>query len=881
MNTMRTGMLSRFLAGGSLLVAGVAAVPAAAQTAAAPVTAQAAPEDSGTIIVTGTRRTDRSITDSASPVDVVSAADLRTQPAADLLDVVRNLVPSFFVGQNTISDASTFVRAPSLRGLGADQVLVQMNGKRYNRSALVQVLTGGDTALSFGSQGPDISAIPSLAIGNIQILRDGATAQYGSDAIAGVINYGLREDAGLEIVGRYGQYYRGDGESIQIAANAGIKLGDRGFINLTGEYNDDKGTSRGATRPIAVIFAQQNPTLASKLPNFPGPAQIWGSSPANGYKLVLNTAYELTPEAKLYFIGNLANSTADQSFNYRSPIGATNVQTQNGPTNLSPNSAFATPVYLTRCPTGNVTCPAGGFVKDANVYNFSTLYPAGFTPRFVGDKSQAYGVLGVKGALDSGFTYDISGTMARNSIDLSMYGSLNASFGSGTQTSFELGELIQEELNANIDLTYPVEMGLASPVTLSAGGEYRRETYSQTAGDEQSYAAGFAAVQNLYVQTTPGVFARDTVTPTVSKSPGASGYGGTNPQAAGSFRQRSFAIYGGAEADLTKTFSMGIMGRFENYNTFGSAFVAKANAIWHASDAVALRATAGTGFHAPSPGQNNVQILTTTFAAGNQVQVGTYPVTSAIAQYYGAKSIGPERSTNFGAGVVFTPASSLTLTVDGYYIEVRNRIGITQSFNVTAADLVAQPALAAVGVGGAVNYFTNAFNTRTRGVDIVGSWRGDLAGGDLGLTLAYNYNLSTVPRFDPTIISLDQIADIRRLAPNHRGNISANWQSNGFAVTVRESYFGSWAVQQDYPGQTFGSKFTTDIDVSYTIAEHYTLSVGAINVFNAYPDKIANSPANAIFALTGSTADGQIYPRNGGPFGINGGFWYGRVRVKF
>lgn len=869
----------RLMLSGSILATAMAfALPAAAQTTAA---AQAAPDDAATIIVTGTRRTDRSITDSASPVDVVGAADLRTQPAADLLEVVRNLVPSFFVGQNTISDASTFVRAPSLRGLGADQVLVQLNGKRYNRSALVQVLTGGDTALSFGSQGPDISAIPSLAINNIQILRDGATAQYGSDAIAGVINYGLREDAGLEAVVRYGQFYRGDGESIQIAANAGVKLSDRGFINLTGEYNDDKGTSRGATRPIAVIFAQNNPSLANQLPNYPGPAQIWGSSPTNGYKFVLNAAYELTPEAKLYFFGNLASSTADQSFNYRSPIGATNVQTQNGPTSLSPNSAFATPVYLTRCPIGNATCPAGGFVKDSNVYNFSTLYPAGFTPRFVGDKDQAYGVLGIKGKFDSGFTYDISGTLARNSIDLSMYNSLNASFGSATQTSFYLGKLIQEELNANIDLTYPVDLGLASPVTLSAGGEFRRETYSQTAGDEQSYAAGFAAVQNLYVQTAPGVFARDTVTPSVTKSPGASGYGGTNPQAAGSFRQRSFAIYAGAEADLTKTLSMGIMGRFENYNTFGSAFVAKANAIWHATDTIALRATAGTGFHAPSPGQNNVQILTTTFAAGNQVQVGTYPVTSAIAQFYGAESIGPERSTNFGAGVVFTPASALTLTVDGYFIEVRNRIGITQSFSVTAADLIAQPALASVGVGGAVNYFTNAFDTRTRGIDVVGSWRGDLAGGDLGLTLAYNYNLSTVPRYDPGIISLEQIADIRRLAPNHRGNIAANWQSNGFGVTLRQNYFGSWAVEQDYPGQTFGAKFTTDIDVSYTFAEHYTLSVGAINLFNAYPDKIANSAANPIFLLTNSTADGQIYPRNGGPFGINGGFWYGRVRVKF
>lgn len=877
MQIAKSHNLVRWMLSGSILAAGMAiALPAAAQTAAA-----AKAEDPGTIVVTGTRRTDRSITDSASPVDVVSAADLRTQPAADLLDVVRNLVPSFFVGQNTISDASTFVRAPSLRGLGADQVLVQLNGKRYNRSALVQVLTGGDTALSFGSQGADISAIPSLAIGNIQILRDGATAQYGSDAIAGVINYGLREDAGLEAVVRYGQFYRGDGESIQIAANAGVKLGDRGFVNLTGEYNDDKGTSRGATRPIAVIFAQQNPSLANKLPNYPGPAQIWGSSPTHGYKFVLNSAYELTPEAKLYFIGNLAHSTADQSFNYRSPIGATNVQTQNGPTSLSPNSAFATPVYLTRCPTGNATCPTGGFVKDSNVYNLSTLYPAGFTPRFVGDKDQAYGVLGIKGKLDSGFTYDISGTLARNKIALSMYNSLSASFGAQTQTSFEFGDLIQEELNSNIDLTYPVEMGLASPVTLSAGAEYRRETYSQTAGDEQSYAAGFAAVQNLYVQTSPGVFARDTVTPSVTKNPGASGYGGTSPQAAGSFRQRSFAIYAGAEGDITKTLSMGVMGRFENYNTFGSAFVMKANVIWHATDTVALRATAGTGFHAPSPGQNNVQILTTTFAAGNQVQVGTYPVTSPVAQFYGAESIGPERSTNFGAGVVFTPASALTLTVDGYYIEVRNRIGITQSFNVTAADLIKQPALASVGVGGAVNYFTNAFNTRTRGIDVVGSWRGDLAGGDLGLTLAYNYNLTTVPRYDPTIISTDQIADIRRLSPNHRANFSANWQSNGFGLTLRQSYFGSWAVQQDYPGQTFGAKFTTDIDVSYTFAEHYTLSVGAINLFNTYPDKIANSASNPIFLLTNSTADGQIYPRNGGPFGINGGFWYGRVRVKF
>ncbi len=184
------------------------------------------------IVVIGTRRTDRSSTNSPSPVDVISAADLNAQSSSNMLDQVKNLVPSFFVGQNSISDASTFVRAPSLRGLPSDQVLVMVNGKRFNRSALVQVYNGGDTGLSFGSHGADIGVIPSLAIGNLEVLRDGATAQYGSDAIAGVLNYGLRKDAGIEMVARYGQFYEGDGKSYQLAGYGGLKIGDRGFISI-------------------------------------------------------------------------------------------------------------------------------------------------------------------------------------------------------------------------------------------------------------------------------------------------------------------------------------------------------------------------------------------------------------------------------------------------------------------------------------------------------------------------------------------------------------------------------------------------------------------------------------------------------------------------
>lgn len=231
--------------------------------------APTAPETAPELVVIGTRRTDRSVTDSASPIDVIGATELGAQPAANMLDTVRNLVPSFFVPQNTISDASAFVRPPSLRGLGADQILVMINGKRYNRAALVQVYSGADTALSYGSQGADISNIPAIAVKNLQILRDGATAQYGSDAIGGVINYQIRDDEGFEAQALYGETYEGDGERWQFGLFGGVRLGDTGFVTVAAECYDEQGTSRGATRPSAVVFAQNNPSLAAQVPNFP------------------------------------------------------------------------------------------------------------------------------------------------------------------------------------------------------------------------------------------------------------------------------------------------------------------------------------------------------------------------------------------------------------------------------------------------------------------------------------------------------------------------------------------------------------------------------------------------------------------------------------
>lgn len=622
--------------------------------------------------------------------------------------------------------------------------------------------------------------------------------------------------------------------------------------------------------------------------------QLWGSSPSHGYKLMLNAAFDVSDALQLYLFGNYANSKGDQSFNYRE-VTAWSSERYNGSTTSigsgSANSVFRHPVYLTPCPTGNATCPAGGFVKDSNVYNFSTLYPAGFTPRFVGETTEAYGTVGIKS--DSGpFTWDLSGTLARHQLALSMYQSVSPSFGPDSQTEFEFGKLRQTEANANLDVTYAIDAGLASPLTLSAGAEFRSETYEATEGDLQSYGAGPYAQQPLYVQTAPGVYSFDS---TVSMFNGASGYGGTSPDAAGKYTQKSYGAYLGLEGDLTENFSFGAAGRFEHYDTFGDTTVGKVNAIYHLSPEFAMRASFGTGFHAPSPGQNNVQIVTTSFIGGNQVQTGTYPVTSAAAQYYGAKTLSPEKATNFGFGFVIEPSSKFTMTVDAYAIKVTNRIGISQSFDVTAADVIAaNGALDAVGAGGVVQYFTNGFDTKTVGVDLVASYKTYLAGGPLNFTLAYNYNKSKVTDYDPSVIGPTQLIDIQYLAPNHRANLAANWQLGNFTFNLRESYYGEWRDSNDYPirvgnasngaiidGQHFGAKFLTDIDVSYTFADHYTLTVGANNLFNTYPDKIMATVNNPIYTATGSLSNGSVYPRPGGPFGINGGFWYVRLGVKY
>ena len=915
MTRTRTLRIKRALFSSAAVLASLmVAEPAAAAAAAAAAQPVPPPASSDQIVITGTRRTDRTVTNSASPVDVISSTELTSQPSANLLDTVKNIVPSFYVPQNAISDASSFVRAPSLRGLPGDETLVQINGKRFNRSALVQVYTGGDTALSFGSQSSDISAIPSIAIKNLQILRDGATAQYGSDAIAGVMNFGMRNDRNnLELQARYGQFYDhghtrlDSGKSRQIAGTAGIGIGATGFIDVAGEWFKDDGTSTGKTRPIAAIFAQDHPDLASQLPNYPLPVQIWGNSPQHGWKGMVNAGIDVTSNSQLYATLLGAYNKANESFNYRPPIGASKTDPRTFDEaglghNFSANQAFTAPYFLTPCPAGNATCPAGGFVQDTNTFLFTSIYPAGFTPRFVGVTKERWGTAGWKGSLDGGLTWDLSGTLAKNTLALSMnsVGECQLRAAIADQLPVRNAEPEGKERQPRHDLSG--EPGSCEPGHAGVGrrvpqGDLRLDrgrravlfgrSLCGAAGAVQSGFAGRLRARRLMLRghSAPGRLMRGIpIRPTCiipGRSPGASGYGGTSPTYAGSWSDWSWGAYGDVEADVTSQLSMGVAGRYEHYNSFGGSFVYKVNGIYRVSPALSVRATLGTGFHAPSPGQVHDAILTTNFVAGNQVQTGTYPVDSPISQYFGSVGLKPEKSHNYGAGVVLRPTSALTMTIDGYIINVKDRIGISQTYHVSAADILAQPELAAVGEGGDVNFFTNAFNTSTKGIDFVGTWRHELMGGNLTATLAYNYNKSKVTKFDPAVISKSQRIDIAHLAPNHRATLSGNYVHGPWTLNARENYYSWWRDENDYPGQKFGAKFTTDADLSYTFMNHFTLTAGAINIFNTHPDKIANTAANPIYVLTGSTADGQVYPRLGGPFGINGGFWYVRLAAKF
>src|SRR5882724_10675228 len=557
----------------SLLIVGIASVLAMPMNVASAAsntssdTGEAAPaSELAEVIVTGTRRQDRTVAESSAPIDVLTGAELASYPSASMLDTLSNLVPSFIVGQNSISDASSFVRSPSLRGLPADEMLVMLNGKRMNRSALVQVYQGGETALAFGSQGPDLNSIPSIAVKSLEILRDGASAQYGSDAIAGVLNYQFRNaPSGFQIDGRYGKYfpkdYSSDGGDGYLAANLGLPLGSQGFVNISAEWARNEQTVRNPTRPSALAFAATYPNLAPQVPHYPVPVQQWGTPPSDSVKVLLNSGIKLDNGDQVYFFANYANIQTNESFNYRLPKTVTD---SSGNT-FTHHPAFNN-IYLDPCTSAMTGCPVGGYIQDSNTFNLSSIYPAGFTPRFYGVTQQFFGAVGYKGTNRWGINYDLSGTTAQNSLAVSLKTSLNPSLGPLSPTSFYDGKFVQKENNFNLDLSYPWAVAwLASPISLAGGLEWRDENYQQLLGDQASYASGPYASQPLYTcaagACTPALDATGKQI-SASQSTASNGYGGIS--AAVDASQVSYAGYLDVEADVIPNLTMGLAGRFEH-----------------------------------------------------------------------------------------------------------------------------------------------------------------------------------------------------------------------------------------------------------------------------------------------------------------------------
>ena len=814
------------------------------------------------IIVTGTRRTDRTVAESVSPIDVFVPDDVVRQGSGDTNQILATLVPSFTVARYAIADGSSFVRPPNLRGLPPDETLVLLNGKRRHRSALVQL---GGGALAEGSQAADLNQIPAIAIGRIEVLRDGASAQYGSDAIAGVINIGLKDnDSGFTGYARYGQYYEGDGDDYQVAANVGLGLGDTGFISISGEYLNSSATSRGVTRPGALAVQQLYPDL-----DVPDPAQRWGNPAVEAVRLFANAGIEIGEDSEIYAFGNYGHSDQEESFNYRQPYSVS-VTGPDGSAQTIGAAGIFSPIYLDQLANGN-------YDAEGATFSFLEFYPGGFTPFFFGTIDDVSATAGYRGTLGigTGLSYDFSASYGQDRLTYYLIDTLNATLGPESPTEVTPGYLEQREFNLNADFSYPLEVGLAEPLGVAFGFERRRESYELGLGDQASWEIGPYVVQTVE---------RDDGTTFATSQPvGSNGFPGYGPSIAGSSSRTSLAAYIDIEADLTEQFSLGVAGRYEDFSDFGATTTGKISARYEFIPEIAIRGTVSTGFRAPTPGQVNTSSIATTFNPGdpNPIESATLPVTDPAAIYFGAVALTPEEATNLSAGLVLQPLPGATLTIDYYHIEVRDRIGTSQPFdNFSAAD---REALRQLGVAnylslGEVRYLTNAFDTRTQGLDIVGSYalRTESAG-SFNTTLGFNYNTTKVTDRDADVIGDERVFNIENILPEYRVILTETWTLDALSVLARANYYGSFAGQDGGLTQEFGDEVVFDLEVSYSIGENFTLSVGGQNIFDNYPD---SDLRGGVYPSTGGLFSGNVYP-DFSPFGFNGGFWYVRGGVSF
>jgi iron complex outermembrane receptor protein len=834
-----------------------------------------ADDDSQVMVVVGSRSAPRSVGDSPVPVDVISAEEMMSNGTSDMTSLLAQAAPSFNVGAQPISDAATMVRPANLRGLSPDSTLVLVNGKRRHRSAVIAFLGGG---ISDGAQGPDIAVIPAIALKQVEVLRDGASAQYGSDAIAGVINFVLKDnsDGGmLEL--KTGQYSEGDGDQVTVAGNIGMPLTERGFASFSFEFNEQDATDRSVQRDDAAAFIAAGNTAVQQ-PH----AQIWGSPKIeDDMKLFMNVGIELDNNSEAYMFGNWAERTVDGGFFFRNPNTRSGVF--GGPTldnefyaedgsffNAGDNVDTILVGDLTPGAANNSACPivrisANGIpdqtaldsLAAANCFSFIGMFPGGFTPRFGGDVTDVSLTMGTKGEFSGGTSYDFSASVGQNQADFRIRNTVNANLGPLTPTSFKPGSYVQLEKSANADFSKDLETEMSSMV-VSYGAEFREESFEIVNGDSASFANTLGSDVDLANQ---------------GFSIGSNGFQGFNPRIAGVFSRRSKGVFVDVETYVTDTFMFDFAARFEDFSDFGSTFDWKLSSKFDINDNLSVRGSLSTGFRAPTIGQSTVQNVSTSFSPdGGLQEIATVPPTSDAGLLLGGKALAPEESESFTLGAVYENGGFF-MTVDYFSIDVDGRISQTSDISLNDAQratLVAGGNPDALNLA-AIRYFTNDFNTSTTGIDLVANYSQEFGSGELKYSFNYNWTDTEVSSSGQNV-GAGKIIQLEQNLPNNRSALGLTYSQDDWRLITRANYYGSFTeLHLDSLSLRIdaGNTILLDSEFAYDYSDSVTLALGANNLLDEYPDE---NPHQGGW--------GAQYPVTS-PFGFNGRFVYGKVSYKF
>lgn len=775
------------------------------------------------ITVIGSRRKDRSITDTTVAIDVIQSEAVATTGYSDLNDALRTLVPAFNVKRLQGNDGSSFVRPVTLRGSPPDHVLLLLNGKRRHRAAIVQIGTGHAT--TSGSQGQDFNVIPPIAFDRLEVLRDGASAQYGSDAIAGVVNVVLKDDtSGGSVLAQAGKYYDVGGETYDLQGHLAFGLGDAGYLNISGQYTHQDKTFLGGKNIGAEALRAQG------VDDVPVNTAGNGEPFYEAIKTVYNAGIELGSDIELYSFGNYLKSDSSVTFFYRQSEAAGG---------LPAHSTFADSAF------DNSAAYPGTF-------DLRSIYPGGFTPEFAGeteDFSVLFGLRDDEGA----FNWDISGRLGNNRVDYAIYNTINPSLGADSPTRFDPGSLTQREIQLDGEMSYLIGNDfLASDILVFGGVSYRKETYKIRAGEPTSYEVG--PLRDLPV--------------------GSNGFQGFSPDIAGSFDSESYAVFAETDFDVVDSWNVALAGRYEDYDQFGSNFSYKLASRLEFSDLIALRGSISTGFRAPAAGQLFGTSQTSQINAQNEFILDAVLIPgSPAAQIFGSDPLVPETSFNMSAGLVLTADSGFTTTLDLYQIEVDDRLLLTPPITTTAAQ---RAQLDAIGfANGAsveqVRFFQNRLDTRVRGFDLISTYGfGWGAMNQTSFSLAVNYNEQKL-RTDPTqFFGAGTVIEFEQGLPSWRGNFTVNNEIGDFKVMARANYYGSWKRRNGNDFLQRDPAMLFDLELTYSGLEAVDLSVGARNLFNKFPP----DRGEALKAV------GLIYD-NHSVFGVSGGFYYLNARISF